>query len=200
MKRFKGFSLIEMLLVISIILVFIAVFQSSFKPRDMQIYNWQKCVNDLYSFINKFTMAGLSSKWFNSWLTMIYPSAYRTQILPSQNKVINSISTGIVYIEQSSTNLSGTNTSQNVCYINSVYHMLLSWEDVDMEINKWELNNQFDLSGVSNSITSQINLFLCKSGSVCIQMGQYLIDKRNQTITKRVCLGFSWSDCLKWNQ
>jgi len=177
-------------------LTFMLIFQNFFKPKDMQIYQWQKCVDDVYNFINTFVNAWLTNKWFNSWTDMIYPSSYKTQIIPSENKLINSINTGIGYIILQTTTLSWTNT-ENLCYINSVYNVILTGENIDIEIIKWSSNNQFNI----NNSTWYTDLLLCKWNNLwCIHIWQYIIDKRSQTIIKKVCLSFSWSNCLQWNQ
>jgi len=194
MKKLKWFSLIEMLMVISIILVFLVVFQWFFKPKNIEIYYWQKCINELYSFINRFTIAWLTSKWFNSWWVMIYPSSYRTEILASENKIINSIS----WTQRETVNLSWIDSSKKLCYINDVYNIQLTWEDIIINIGKWSLNNLFDIN--KSNGTWQVSLLLCGKNNSCITIWQYIVDKRSQTITKRVCLGFSWNDCLQWNQ
>lgn len=196
MKKVKWFSMVEMLIVISIILTFMLIFQNFFKPKDMQIYQWQKCVNDIYNFVNTFVNAWLTNKWFNSWTDMIYPSSYKTEIRPSENKLINSINTWIGYITREIATLSWTN-GENLCYINSVYNIILTGENIDIEIIKWSSNNQFNIS----DSTWYTDLLLCKWNNLwCIHIWQYIIDKRSQTIIKRVCLSFSWGNCLQWNQ
>jgi len=203
--RYKWFSLIEMLIVMSIILILLVVFQNLFKPTNVRVYSWQKCVNDLYGFVNTFVNQWLTSKWFQSWTDMIYPTSYKTQMFPSQNKIINIINAGSTDIEQWVVNLSWVNSSQ-ICYINSTYKIVLSWADIEI-INKWS-TNQFDISWSANNITWQTDLYLCRINNWgCIHIWEFGIDKRSQTITKRVCLGFSWnmtnfswSDCSKWNQ
>jgi hypothetical protein len=199
MKRSKWFSLIEILIVLSIILVFLIVFQGFFKTKDMHIYSWQRCVNDLYSFINTFVNQWLTSKWFNSWSVMVYPTKYSIQLNYTENKITEyiswSIERGVVY-------LSWTSPSQkNICYINGAYNMLISWNLGEVRVTKWSNSNQFEiiLTNWEISTTAYTDLFLCKS-TECMHIWQYLADIRNQTITKRVCLSFSWSDCLQWNQ
>lgn len=196
MKKAKWFSMIEMLIVISIILTFMIIFQNFFKPKDMQIYQWQKCVNDIYNFVNTFINAWLTNKWFYSWTDMIYPNAYKTEIRPSENKITNSIDMGMGYIQLQTANLSWINT-ENLCYIDSIYNILITWAAIDIEITKWISNNQFNIS----DSTWHTDLFLCKWNNIwCKHIWQYVIDKRSQSIIRRVCLNFSWNNCSQWNQ
>lgn len=190
--------MVEMLIVISIILTFMLIFQNFFKPKDMQIYQGQKCVNDIYNFINTFVNAWLTNKWFvSSWSDMIYPNSYKTEIIPTDNKIVNSIKTGTDYTVIETANISWINTD-NLCYIDSVYNIVLTWTNITIEISKWISNNQFN---INNSSTWYTDLLLCKWNNIlCKHIWQYIIDKRSQTIIKRVCLSFSWSNCYRWNQ
>lgn len=200
MKKLKWFSLIEMLIIISLILIFMVVFRSQLIPKNTHIYHWQACVNNLHDFISSFATAWLTNKWLYSGQQLIYPDKYQILIEPSENKIANLINSNNSIEE---INLSWTISSDNICYINSSYKIFLTWSDLELEINKWQWNNQFNFTTSSwlNLNTWKTELLLCKNNlSECLQIWEYLIDKRSQTIIKRVCLAFSWSDCMKWNE
>lgn len=200
MKKIKWFSLIEIIIVMAIILWFLAIFQNIFKPKNIQVYYWQKCVNDLYAFINTFNIAWLSSKWFDIWWNMIYPIAYKTEIISNQNKVINYIDTWAGYFELQIANLSGVNSPNDLCYINQMYRVELTWENITIESIKWSANNQFNISWWIYSW--HIDLLLYQNWWSYTHIWQYTIDKRSQTIIKRICLSlvFNWTWCTQRNQ
>lgn len=198
MKKTNWFSLLEIIIIISLILVFMLIFRNQLIPKNVQTYKWQTCVNDLHNFIQSFVTAWLTNKWIYSWQDLIYPEKYTINIKTSENKVTKQISWNIL----ETVNLSWEISSQNICYIDNNYKIFLTGNDLELEINKWGLSNQFNLSLSWIKVNSwETNILLCKNEwSDCKKIWQYLIDKRSQTIIKRVCLAFSWSDCIKWNE
>lgn len=65
MKK-KGFSFLEILIVIMIVGILFVTFRSSFQIKNKDILYGQSCIETIYGEINNFLHAAISSKSVNS--------------------------------------------------------------------------------------------------------------------------------------
>lgn len=66
MYKKRGFSFLEVLIVIMIVGILFVAFRSSFQVKNKDVLYGQACIETLYGQVNNFLHAGLSSKSMNS--------------------------------------------------------------------------------------------------------------------------------------
>ena len=81
MKK-KSFTLIEMLIVITIIGILMLVFRNMFQGGNSQVLEAQSCVNNLYGEIKGFVTTADTNKGIYKEGTKIFPSYYFIDINP----------------------------------------------------------------------------------------------------------------------
>jgi prepilin-type N-terminal cleavage/methylation domain-containing protein len=62
MKTKKGFSFLELLIVMMIISILFVTFKSSFQIKNKDILYGQACIEHVYGEVNNFVYAAISSK------------------------------------------------------------------------------------------------------------------------------------------
>ena len=65
-KTKKGFSFLEMLIVIMIVGILFVVFRTSFQVKNKDVLYGQACIETIYGEVNNFLHAAISSKSINS--------------------------------------------------------------------------------------------------------------------------------------
>lgn len=198
----KGFSFLELLIVMMIVSILFVTFRSSFQVKNQDVLYGQSCVESIYWEVNNFLYAAISSKSINSWWTQIFPDIYTISFDPNNQKIaLTYKTTEDIYYTYNTIIVSGQNNMQ---YCDSKYStLLLSGDTYEITINKWLQKNNtmksFYLSGVS--ITGE-NIFLwCDGqGNGCKNISYFLTDTRTIAIQKYMCLRFSTTgDCLEWD-
>ena len=202
MYKKRGFSFLEVLIVIMIVGILFVAFRSSFQVKNKDVLYGQACIETLYGQVNNFLHAGLSSKSMNSWGTQIFPEKYIIAFNPSSGTIV------LLYEEQGNRNiyskieLSGNTTMY--CVSNS-YAIVITGDTYELHINKWLQENSalqsFYLSGIW-WVSTGWNIFLqCDtSWTWCKTMARFESDARTISIKKQMCLSFSdTGDCLEWD-
>ena len=201
MDKKRGFSFLEILIVMMIVSILFVVFRSSFQVKNKDIVYGQACIETLYGQVNNFLHAGLSSKSINSWGTQIFPDKYIISFQPTQQLIelkYNQQGSEHIY---SSIELTG-NSNIMYCSSNS-YTIQLSGETYELHINKWLQENttlqSLYLTGTS-SISTWWSMFLqCDTSTWCKAMAYFESDTRTISIKKQMCLTFTGSDCSEWD-
>lgn len=201
MDKKRGFSFLEILIVMMIVGILFVVFRSSFQVKNKDVLYGQACIETLYGQVNNFLHAGLSSKSLFVWTSVIFPDQYIVSFKPAQQLIeLKYSEQGSEYI-YSSIELTGS----NIMYCNSNrYTMILSWENYELHINKWLQENAalqfFYLSG-TNSVSTWWSEFLqCDNQwTWCKTMARFESDTRTISLKKQICLSFTGTDCLEWD-
>ena len=202
-KPRKGFSFLEMLIVIMIVSILFVAFRSSFQVKNKDVLYGQACIETLYGQVNNFLHAWLSSKSVFTWNVSVFPDQFIIAFKPAQQLIELKYETqGSEYI-YSSIEITG-NTNTMYC-ISSNYMILLTWDTYEVHINKWLQENsalQFFYLSVTASVSTGANIFLqCDlQGTWCRTMARFESDTRIISIKKQMCLKFSdTGDCLEWD-
>lgn len=89
-SRKKGFTMLEVLIVIMIVGILFVAFRSSFQIKNKDVLYGQACIETLYGQINNFVYAGLSSKVIFSGNVKHFPDQYIATFNPNiQNISLN---------------------------------------------------------------------------------------------------------------
>jgi len=198
----KGFSFLEVLIVIMIVGILFVAFRSSFQVKNKDVLYGQACIETLYGQVNNFLHAGLSSKSINSWGTQIFPDQYIITFDSAQQLIelkYEEQGSGYIY---SSISLTGNNIGY--CISNS-YMIVMSWDTYELHVNKWLQENaalqSFYITG-TNSVGTGTNTFLqCDlQWTWCKTMARFESDTRTLSIKKQICLTFTGGgDCFEWD-
>lgn len=182
-------------------ILFVA-FRSSFQIKNKDTLYGQACIETIYGQVNNFLHAGLSSKSISSWSIVIFPDQYIISFVPDQQRIeLLYQEQGSIYI-YSSIEITG-NISSNYCTSNG-YTIELSWDTYELHINKGLQENQamqfFYISG-TNVISTGWTIFLqCDTQwTWCKTMARFESDTRTIQLKKYMCLSFSGTDCLEWD-
>lgn len=202
MDKKRGFSFLEMLIVIMIVGILFVVFKTSFQVKNKDVLYGQACIETIYGEINNFLHAAISSKSINSWGTQIFPDTYIISFIPAEQSIKlwyqspwNSYS---IY-----STISITGHTSNYCSDND-YLIVLTGDTYEVHISKWLQATQersfFYLSWVSTSTGANIFLQYETSGTWCRTMARFESDTRIINIKKQMCLSFTGAvDCLEWD-
>lgn len=203
--HFKGFSFLEMLIVIMIVSILFVSFRSSFQIKNKDILYSQACIETIYGQVNNFLYAGLSSKSLFTWATPIFPEQYIISFMPSSGQRIQlKYTTGEDTTENVYASIEMTgNINNNYCTTNS-YTIQLAWDDYVLYINKGIQENStlqsFYLGtgflSTGESVFRQCN----REWTWCKKIARFESDIRTLQLKKYMCLNFSETgDCLEWD-
>jgi len=197
----KGFSFLEMLIVIMVVSILFVAFRSSFQIKNKDILYSQACIETMYGQVNNFFQAGMTSKLQLSGSTTIFPDQYIISFNPTQQRI------QLKYNEQGNEYTYSTIelTGSNIMYCSSnSYIIQLSWETYEIYINKWaqaiSTLKYLHLSW-TNSISTWWSIFLqCNTQwTWCKTMARFESDTRTISLKKQMCLSFSGNDCSEWD-
>jgi prepilin-type N-terminal cleavage/methylation domain-containing protein len=198
----KGFTLIELIMVIMIIGILFMAFRSYFEIKDRNSLYGQACIETIYGQLNNFLHAGLSSKSIYNWTTTVYPDKYIIRFQPLDQLIELRYISGTNEEIYSSIVVTGNNL--NYCSSNS-YIMKITWDTYDLWINKGLKENDamqfFYISGGTNIVSTWANSFLlCNTDwNRCKTMARFESDTRTISLKKQICLNFSGNDCIEWD-
>jgi prepilin-type N-terminal cleavage/methylation domain-containing protein len=65
-KKKKGFSLIELIIVMVVVGILFVALRSSFQVKNKEVFYGQACVESIYGQVNNFLYSAISSKAINS--------------------------------------------------------------------------------------------------------------------------------------
>ena len=188
MYKKKGFSFLEILIVIMVIWILFISFRWSFTIKNKDIFYGQACIETIYGEVNNFLYTAMSSKSVNSWWEQIFPDTYSIQF-SGQSITLGYQTSEDTYAIYRDILISG-NTS-NYCNDNT-YNILMSGDTYTVYISKWLQGEQwtnFFLSGAS-SIHTWGNTFLqCDSALTgCKTIAYFESDTKILHIKKQMCL------------
>lgn len=199
-KKRKGFSFLEMLIVMMIVGILFVVFRSAFQVKNKDLLYGEACIETIYGEINNFLHAAVSSKSLTVSWTQIFPARYIISFLPLEQRVT------IGYEEENSPytlykNIPMTGNTIDYCRDNE-YSIVLSGDTYDIAINKGLQKNQdmqfFSISWVGIVSTGENILRQCDlQQTVCKKLARFETDTRTITIKKQICLTFTGNDCLE---
>lgn len=198
-QQYKGFSFLEMLIVIMIVSILFVAFRSSFQVKNKDILYSQSCIESIYGEVNNFLYAWLSSKSLFTGNTTIFPDQYIISFQPLSGII------ELLYENQGSTNLYNRiqiNGNSNITNcINSAYTIQLTWETYQLHINKWLQETNMKSFFISDWVNTGENIFLqCDNKwTRCKPVGYFESDTRTISIKKQICLSFSGSECSEWD-
>lgn len=182
-------------------ILFVA-FRSSFQVKNKDILYGQACIETLYGQVNNFLHAGLSSKSLFTWTTVIFPDQYIISFKPAQQLIeLKYRKQGSDYIYSS---IWLTGNSNAIYCSNNSYTIKLTGETYELHINKWLQENatleSFYLTW-TNSISTWWSIFLqCDNQwTWCKTMAKFESDTRTISLKKQMCLSFSGTNCLEWD-
>lgn len=197
----KGYTIVELIIVIGIIWVLMVAFRNVFQVNNKDTLYGEACVNNLYGDVSNYLYSAITSKAIYDWSGRIYPDSYYIEFSSSTNAIIlryqtweNEIITGR-YLSLTWT------VPQNYNCSNNKYDVILSGGDLILKINKWLTEDNdlrsMTLSGGANLFTGTIKFYLTyplwNNGNK--ELGKFDIDIRTQNIKKTICLDInnSWT-------
>jgi len=201
MKTKKGFSFLELLIVMMIISILFVTFKSSFQIKNKDILYGQACIEHVYGEVNNFVYAAISSKSVYSWDIQIFPHTYIVSFKPVEQTIDLWYQVSWEqYTLYTTISLSGNN---HYCSSNS-YSILLSWMTYDIYIHKglqWGPNMRFFyLSGAGVSTGENMFLQCDTQWTWCTDIALFRSDTRTISIYKQICLSVSTSgNCNEWD-
>ncbi len=202
-SRKKGFTMLEVLIVIMIVGILFVAFRSSFQIKNKDVLYGQACIETLYGQINNFVYAGLSSKVIFSGNVKHFPDQYIATFNPNIQNISLNYQENTTTSIYSSIDISGW-SNINYCRT-STYFMRMNGDNYTLTINKWLAENQnlqsFFITGTSSQSTGGNTFWECNLvGTWCKEMARFETDIRTISIKKYMCLSFSetW-DCLEWD-
>lgn len=202
MDKKKGFTLVEILIVIMIIGILFVAFKSLFQVNNKDILYSQACVENIYGEINNFVQAGLHSKVMYSGDIRIFPDKYVVSFNTYKQEI------ELLYTQEANTHIyksiTWTGNTANYCTNNS-YMIMLTWDNYRIHINKgWEENNNFQTFYLSDipSISNGWNTFLMcdRWWTWCQEIARLQSDTRIMSINKYMCLHLDNNGiCSEWD-
>lgn len=207
----KGYTIIELIIVILIVWVLMVAFQNVFQVKNRDSLYWEACVNNLYGDISNFMYAAITSRAITVNSTQIFPDFYYIDLNVDKNSIVlsywtwekSTLATPIIYNELT---LTGSVPANYNCKSPS-YYMELSWSNLSVTINKWlgediQLRS-FILSWSSNLFTWEVKFLLkdAQWGTWYKELGRLTVDTRTQNIKSNLCLTINniW-DCDQRSQ
>lgn len=187
----KGFTIIEMVMVIFIVWILMLTFKNNFQINNRDKFFGEACINNIYGDINNYMYAAITSKLIFSGTEKVYPTVYYIDFKSSTNSILFSHqkSTGSI-VTQTTMTLTGTNIPSNYNCKSNAYNIVLSWWNFQLKINKWLLEDSnlrsMILSGGGNTyFTGEIKFLLTYPNSTGYkELGKFEIDTRIQNIRK----------------
>lgn len=189
MTKKKWFTLIEMVIVVTVISILIFIMKPFFQNNKKDYLYIESCINKVYGDMNNFMYASATSKWLYSWTTRLFPSQYII-------KVKNSNTIALEYKQttwQTGTYLTDMLTwmRQYYCWSNT-YTSKFSGDFFTLTIDKSKSSTNgntqwYSLTWTKAAFTGSIWMYLCY-GTKCNEVAQIEIDTRIQMLKKRKCL------------
>jgi len=206
----KGYTLVELVIVMVIIWVLMLAFRNVFQVKNKDSLYGEACINNLYGDVSNYLYSAITSKAITSGTDKIYPTIYYIDFDTAEtgNAIRLAYSTGGAIITESYLSLTGTVPSNYNCKTNS-YYMMLSGQFLQVKINKGlteDVNlRSMSLSGggiMPSTFTSDVKFLLKYPGSTWYkELGRFEVDIRTQSIKSKMCLAINntW-DCNNRNQ
>lgn len=209
----KGYTLIELIVVIAIIWVLLLAFRNVFQVKNKDALYGEACINNLYGEASNYLYSAITSKAITSGDTKIHPDTYYIEFDTSAdtNAIRFTYKTGSethLRKDLSFTGISGDMPSNYNCTTNA-YNIILSWASFRTQINKW-LTEDANLQSMSlsgrgidrNTFSSEVRFLLTYPGSTWYrELGKFIVDTRTQSIKSKMCLDINntWN-CNNRNQ
>lgn len=207
----KGYTLVELIIVMAIIWVLLLAFKNIFQVKNKDALYGESCVNNLYGDVNNYLYSAITSKAISSGSEKIYPSTYYIEFdtTDTGNAINLAYATGAGMVSSRYLSLTGTVPSNYNCNTNAYYIALSGPSLLQVTINKGlteDVNlRSMSLSGAgigANTFTSDVKFLLKYPGSTWYrELGRFEIDIRTQSIKSKMCLSINntW-DCNNRNQ
>lgn len=202
MKK-KSFTLIEMLIVITIISILLVVFRNMFQWGNSQILEAQSCVNNIYGEIKSFITTADTNKGIYKEGTKIFPNYYFIQIDPQGSWYINFYYTTGTLAAQTGERQLINLTTYSPCILKNY---LMAWSGsatiITMNAGGQKTQEHPSSFSLSNQASQHmIAIQVCDKNKVnCKDIGKLVTDTRIQATQKYLCNTFSWDTCQEWIQ
>lgn len=206
----KGYTLVELIIVIVIIGILMIAFRSIFQVGNRDSLYGEACINNLYGDVSNYLYSAITSRAISSGNIKTYPNTYYIEFYPlwSGNAIRFAYATGSTIITGSYRSLTGTVPGTYNCK-SKAYNMVLSWKFLQIKINKG-LTEDANLRSMSlsgggiwaSTFTSDIKFLLVYPGSTWYkELGRFEVDIRTQSIKSKLCLTINntWN-CNNRNQ
>ena len=204
MKTKKGFTILEIVIVIGIISVLMVAFKNLFTYQKKELLYGESCINRMFGEINNFLYSAITSKWLYISGVTIYPQQYIINFDTTKNAIILQYNTNTPTTYKYITMTWAM--AQNYYCTNTAYQMFLTGEATTVTINKWltpnnNMQNFFiNTWGIFSWLVKMI--FCYTNSSTCKELWSYAIDIRTQSIKNKLCTSLDDTNgsCLKRNQ
>jgi len=209
MKIKKAFTLIELLIVISIVGMLIYSMRWLFSYKNVERVKFDTCYIHTYSKLGKFMQDAILQKMYFSWTSYKKPLLYEIRFDIPNNKLLLSYSwENDKYVE--SINFSGVDVDNvNDCFTKT-YHTKLSWDDLKIDILPWlqaDINDSpvkmytwdTNLLPVNSSWT--VFMYFCQ-WNMCLDKYKFTFIPSTYLLITSYCMKRDTNTlkCIKWSE
>ncbi len=185
MKK-KGFTLIEILLVVLIIWVMLSAGSKFFRPASKNKFYAQTCVNKVYWEVRTFTNNAIFGKWIAYSGAFYFPKTYNIVFDKINNKINLEIEIQTWTITTSTIYLSWSRMISE-CW-NEWYQVFFSWDVDEVKIRK-NLEEKWSVRWftiIPQQFTWNIDFYMEEHG-IPRKSSVFIIDQRIQSISNKRC-------------
>jgi len=201
----QWFTLIEIMIVIIIIWTIFFISRGLFVSKDRDNLYAKSCLNNIYWELENYINSSFTSKWLWIGWNLVYPEEYYINFLPASNWINLWFKTLQNTWIRRFLNISWNLPKDFYCNTSN-YFIKLTWENVDLKIQKWFktiwTKPSFEIKkNWESKITQNILFLFCyKWSSLCKEFEIFEVDIRTKNIYQKVCIDYSWYQCLKRNK
>ena len=200
-KIHRGFTLLELMIVIVILGLLIAAFANFWRGVDRDFIKAQTCANQMSSRLNSIVNGAFMQKGIYHNNQRIYPTQHLVKFYPTGFQYLVSTGSSFELIEKFVT--TGDGYGSNECYGRG--YRVKIWVDPSGFEAPWKITPTeqiqskviCDCSSPEERVDYAYKLFYCASKG-CKEFHKIKVDFRSYGVVGVPCLQFSWGvDCKK---
>jgi len=210
MKIKKAFTILELLIVMSILGILMYYMKWIFSYKNVEQVKFDTCYIHTYSKLNKFMQDAFLQKMVYSWDNLEKVGLYTIKF-DTTNQKVDFIYSGNELITESI--LYSWNWTDNIndCYTKS-YHTFLSWNDLKIDINPWlqaDINDTpvkiytwNSTTPISSSSSWSMYLYYCQWDDPCLEKYKINIIPSTYLLVSSYCKSVdtnTWK-CREWSE
>jgi len=212
MKLKKAFTLLELVIVISIIWLILYYVKWIFSYKNVEQVKFDTCYIHTYSKINKFMQDAFLQKMVYSWNDLKDVDLYTIKFDVTNQKIDFVYSWNNVVTDTIAFSWPWTD-NENDCYTPS-YHALLSWENLKIEIKPWLQSDINDTpvkiytwnstTPIATNSSGTVYLYYCQwnGNNLCLEKYKINIIPSTYLLVSSYCksVNTDTGKCREWSE